>query len=130
MAAEIADTLTPVERKHRISGKAWEAERPIEDAMMFSVLINEIDEFEFQLDEEAITMAFAAQKGNDSGERLGDTYRYLHYLKAQLELINVGLGILGEPPNSELYNDVASRLRLWKAVVNAALERVSTVIAD
>ncbi|WP_422448351.1 hypothetical protein [Thermoanaerobacterium sp. DL9XJH110] len=130
MAAEIADTLTPVERKHRISGKAWEAERPIEEAMMFSVLLNEIDEFEFQLDEEAITMAFAAQKGNDGGERLGDTYRYLHYLKAQLELIDVGLGILGEPPNSELYNDVASRLRLWRTIVNAALERVSTVVAD
>lgn len=130
MAAEIAGTLSPVERRHRISGKAWEAERPIEEAMMFSVLLNEIDEFEFQLDQEAITMAFAAQKGNDGGVRLGDTYRYLHYLKAQLELIDVGLGILGEPPNSELYNDVASRLRLWITIVNAALERVSTVIAD
>jgi hypothetical protein len=130
MAAEIADTLSPVERKHRISGKAWEAERPIEEAMRFSVLLNEIDEFKFQLDEEAITMAFAAQKGNDGGERLGDTYRYLHYLKAQLELIDVGLGILGKPPNLELYNDVASQLRLWRAIVSAALERVSTVIAD
>ncbi|WP_026486644.1 hypothetical protein [Caldanaerobius polysaccharolyticus] len=82
------------------------------------------------MDEEAITLAFATQKGNDSEERLGDTYRYLHYLKAQLELINAGLGTLGEPPNLELYNDVASRLSLWRAVVNAALERVSTIIAD
>ena len=130
MVAKIAETLSPVERRHRISGKAWEAERTIEEAMMFSVLLNEIDEFEFQLDQEAITMAFAAQKGNDGGERLGDTYRYLHYLKAQLELIDVGLGILGEPPNLELYNDVASRLRLWRTIVNGALERVSTVIAD
>lgn len=130
MATEVGKTFSPAERKYRVSEKAWEAERPIEEAMMFSVLINEIDEFELFLDEEAITMAFAAEKGNDNGERLGEIFRHLHYLKARLELINVGLGILSETPNLELYGDVARRLTLWRAIVNAALERVSTVMAD
>lgn len=73
MATEVGKTFSSAERKYRVSEKAWEAERPIEEAMMFSVLINEINEFELFLDEEAITMGFATQKGNDAGERLGDS---------------------------------------------------------